>query len=556
MMTRNGSESAWDTLAAYARVVRRRWWIVVLVGVLLPLLAIGFSRLQEPVYEASAKVLISRENLAATLGGVPDTLASSDPARFMQTQAGLARTSEVARRTLGASNPGGLTAGEFLQASSVRPEADSDLLVFSATAPEPGDAVSLANAYARSYTQYRNQLETAPLQRALASVTSRIDKLRISGQDDSSFFAALLDKQQQLRTIQALKTDSATLVQPAVGASKIQPQTAKRAQLALVFGVLLGLALAFLLEAADRRLRSPDDVSERLGLQTLGRIPRLAAGDRLPTLTQPGSFLAEAFRILRMNIEFAAADRQMRTVMVTSAMEGEGKTTTAANLAITMAKAGRSVILLDADYLQPSLASLFSVAARPGLVQVARREVQLASALTRIRMPDSVIDDRSPARLTTPPSHVSPLVPRLVGSDPSASQSEASGVLQLLATEKAPLESTEELLGGEFRRVLDQLEAEADLVIIDAPPLGTSVTLRLGSIVDGVLVVAKTELLRESTLDELARSLEELRGEKLGLVLTGVDQLPSRVYAYATERDEPTNTEQALVAASPGQRWS
>jgi non-specific protein-tyrosine kinase len=540
---------------AYGRVVRRRAWIVILVAVLVPLVTIGLSRLQDPVYEASAKVLISRENLAATLGSVPDTLASSDPVRFMQTQAGLARTTQVARSTLESTNPSGLTPEAFLGVSSVHPETDSDLLVFSTQAPVSKDAVALANAYARSYTQYRNELETAPLRRALTSVTIRIDKLRGTGQSNSAFFSALLDKQQQLQTIQALKTDSATLVQPAVAAAKIQPQTAKRAQLALVFGLLLGLGLAFLIEASDRRLRSPDDIPERLGLQTLGRIPRHSEGEPLPALTQPGSLLAEAYRMLRMNIEFATSDRSVRTLMVTSAIEGEGKTTTAANLAITMARAGRSVVLVDADFLQPSQANLFSVAARPGLVQVARREVQLAPSLARIRIPESGSDGRN-HRSSASPVVVSPLVPRRVSADPAAKQPESGGLLRVLATEKAPLESTEEMVGGEFRRILGQLEAEADLVIIDAPPLGTSVTLALGSVVDGVLVVANPELLRESTLEELVRSLGELPGEKLGLVLTAADPFHSRVYAYVTHPEEPTAVEETSVAASRGQRWS
>lgn len=550
-MTRNAGESAWDTLTAYAQVIRRRVWVVILIALLLPAVAIGLSRLQDPVYEASAKVLINRENLAATLGSVPDTLAGSDPVRFMQTQAGLARTSEVARKTLESANPSKLTPEAFLGASSVRPEADSDLLIFSATAPVSSDAVLLANEYARAYTQYRNELETAPLRRALQSVTNRIAKLRQTGQSNTAFFAALLDKQQQLRTIQALKTDSATLVQPAVTAAKIKPQTAQRAQLALVFGVLLGLGLAFLIEASDRRLRSAEDLSERLGLRTLGRIPRLAGGEQVPALTQPGGLPAEAFRILRMNLEFATANRRMSTVMITSAIEGEGKSTTAANLAVTMARAGRNVVLLDADFLRPALAGLFSVSARPGLVQVARREVQLVSALSTIRIPESGPDGHFAGRSLSSGS-VAPLVPKLADT----SQHAPSGTLRVLTTEKAPLESTEELGGSEFRRLLDQLDGEAELVIIDAPPLGMSVTLGLASLADGVLVVANPDILRESMLDELAHSLDALPGEKLGLVIAGSERHTSRAYHYAVEHVQPVELEKASAAASRGQRWS
>ena len=98
-----------------------------------------------------------------------------------------------------------------------------------------------------------------------------------------------------------------------------------------------------------------------------------------------------------MNIDFATSGRDVRTVMVTSAVEGEGKSTTAANLAVTLARAGRNVVLVDADFLRPSQADLFSIAARPGLVQVVTREAALADALTRVgtSLPSARRDDNS-----------------------------------------------------------------------------------------------------------------------------------------------------------------
>jgi uncharacterized protein involved in exopolysaccharide biosynthesis len=87
-MARETGDSAWDTLTAYGQVVRRRIWVVLGVAIVIPLVAVFVSKLEDPVFEASANVLVSRENVAATLAGVPDTLVNSDPVRFMQTQAG------------------------------------------------------------------------------------------------------------------------------------------------------------------------------------------------------------------------------------------------------------------------------------------------------------------------------------------------------------------------------------------------------------------------------------------------------------------------------------
>ena len=252
-MTRTG-DTAWDTLAAYGRVVRRRVWVIVAVAIAIPAVVVGLSKLEDPVYQASAEVLVSRENLAANLVNVPDTLVGSDPVRFMQTQARLATTADVVRATLKSTNPSFLSPGEFVAASDVHAETDSDLLVFSVRSKIESAAVTLADAYARSYVAYRNALDTAPHKRALAGVTARINGLRRAGETDSALYAALVETQQQLQTIVALKTDSATLVQPAGEATQISPQTAKRAQLALVFGLFAGLGLAFLLEASDRRV--------------------------------------------------------------------------------------------------------------------------------------------------------------------------------------------------------------------------------------------------------------------------------------------------------------
>ena len=507
-MTQYG-DSAWDTLTAYAGVVRRRVWVIALVAIAIPLAVIGLSRLEDPVYEASAEVLVSRENLAATLVNVPDTLVGSDPVRFMQTQARLARTAEVVKKTLNAANPSFMSPGEFLGSSGVRAETDSDLLVFSAQSPVSQEAVVLANAYARSYVRYRNALDTAPHRRALDAVGDRVNDLRRAGDTDSALYATLVESQQQLQTIVALKTDSATLVQPADEATQISPQTAKRAQLALVFGLFAGLGIAFLLEASDRRLRSPRDIPQRLKLPILGRIPRSVTMERLPAITLPGGLEAEAYRILRMNIERANEDRDVRSMMLTSAVAGEGKSTTAANLAVTLARAGRNVILVDADFLRPSQAGYFSIAARPGLVQVVTREVEPAEALVRIGPPFGMTEGRRGRLLGTESfecagidaathTHVSGRSP----ADAAAPERDRARLGERRLARAGDGARTTRLHRGdggtELRELLAQLEADADLVIVDAPPLGTSVTLGLASLVDGVLVVANAEMLREA----------------------------------------------------------
>lgn len=259
--------------------------------------------------------------------------------------------------------------------------------------------------------------------------------------------------------------------------------------------------------------------------------------------------------MLRMNLEFANADGRIRTVMVTSAMAGEGKTTTAANLAVTLARAGRSVVLVDADFLQPSQAGLFSIAPTPGLVQVVSGEVSLARALTTIRIPNPGWQETGTALSPMGATVTSPFVPRRTTANRSSRPHESNGSLRVLPTSTAPPNATEELLGDEFRTLVRQLENDAELVIVDAPPLGTSVTLWLGSLIDATLVVANPNVLRESTLDELVHSLDQLPGEKVGFVLTGVDWFPRRNYGYRTAVEEPETMRPTSIRASSDRGW-
>ena len=134
---------------------------------------------------------------------------------------------------------------------------------------------------------------------------------------------------------------------------------------------MLGIGLAFLREALDTRVRSADEVGEKLGLPLLARVPepprKLRNSNRLVMQADPHGAQAEAFRTLRTNIEFVNLDVHARTIMITSAIQSEGKSTTAANLAIAFARMGKRVALVDLDLRRPFLDKFFDFGDRPGL---------------------------------------------------------------------------------------------------------------------------------------------------------------------------------------------
>ena len=153
------------TLRDYLGVVRRRKWIILQAVVLVPAAAVAFSLQQEAQYEATAEVLLSRQNLASALTGTPDPAAYQQADRLAQTQASLARVPEVADRVLGGNaRPEAIKA--FLDASDVSAKQNADLLVFRVRDRTPAVAERLATAYARAFTTYRRELDTDSLERA------------------------------------------------------------------------------------------------------------------------------------------------------------------------------------------------------------------------------------------------------------------------------------------------------------------------------------------------------------------------------------------------------
>ena len=187
--------------------------------------------------------------------------------------------------------------------------------------------------------------------------------------------AQLNVKVNQLQTLLALQTSSAVVVREAVGALKIRPTPRKFAFIGLGLGLLLGIGLAFLREAFDTRLRSGAQIGELLNLPLLARVPapkkRYARAQELVMIAEPASAGAEAFRRLRMNLEFASVAKPSQVVMMTSAMAQEGKSTTLANLGVALALAGKSVAIIDLDLHRPAQAGFFRLGDdQPGLTSV------------------------------------------------------------------------------------------------------------------------------------------------------------------------------------------
>jgi tyrosine-protein kinase len=249
-------------------------------------------------------------------------------------------------------------------------------------------------------------------------------------------------------------------------------------------------------------------------------------------LEEPTSRPAESFRKLRANLEFVNLHQNASTMMVTSATQREGKSTTIANLAVALARAGRRVALVDLDLRRPYLHCFFDLAPGPGLTDVAVGRSKLADVLRPIALG------------TTPP--VQPVrhkVKRRRGRGAGAAQpnaaspansngrSSVAGILNFLPAGTIPPSPGEFLESPSVSAILSELAEGFDFVLVDAPPLlAFGDAMMLSGKVDAILVVARLGYVQRPLLHELARQLESSPAKPIGFVLAGAPK--SGVYAY------------------------
>jgi polysaccharide biosynthesis transport protein len=507
------------TLHDYLRVLRRRKWILIQAVILVPLAAVLFSLNQEPLYKASSSALITNQDLSAAVLGIESFVDRGSSERVAQTQADLARTQDVAARTVKAAEVD-MSPSEFLEISTANPRTDADLIDLAVEHPDRQVAIALASAYATEFAEFRFELDTKTIDGALAGVEQRLVSLELEGREGSALYRQLEERQQDLQELKALQGQGIFPVSQATSAVQTRPQPVRDGMIGLLLGLVLGLGLVFLREALDTRVRTAEEVSDRLGISLLARLPspprKLANKEGIAMLEEPTGVQAEAFRVLRTNLEFVNLDRHAQVIMVTSALESEGKSTTASNLAVAFARAGKRVALVDLDLRRPFIARFFRLGGRPGLTQVALGHVDLEDALVPV-----ALSDHQPRN----------------GAGPEGSatngQGRTTGVLEVLPSGPIPPDAGEFVATHAVGTTIQQLRERADIIIVDAPPLlGLGDAMALTSKVDGILLVARLKVLRRHTVNELRRVLENVPASPLGFVITNAETDKGYGYGY------------------------
>jgi Mrp family chromosome partitioning ATPase len=505
------------TIADYLAILRRRLWLVVALPILSGGIAYVVSLQQSPLYEASSQVYFTSSPVTAVNDLQSPTV--TDPT-FLPAQVVTARQPDLADLVVSRAGAPGLTPGQFLGESSATALEENNSLELKVTDPRPGVAVALANAYARAFPSYKARVDTASIHKQILVYERTIKRLR--ARDNFSAADDLLIKKVELETQGDLIADNAHISELATGATKIRPQPKRNALLGALLGGVLGIALALLAEALDRRVRSEKEIEEILGLPLLGRLPRpsrrLAKNRQLVMLREPTGVQAETFRKLRTSIEFVNFDRGARSIMITSAGPREGKSTTVGNLAVAFARAGRRVALIDLDLRRPVLDGFFGGGSY-GITDVVVGHVALEDALR----PIVVATAASRRERNGANGHA------IGGLNGNA---KADGVLDFLPCGTIPPAADEFLENPRVEALLKEIAGKYDIVLVDAPPLlAVGDPQTLSAIVDGMIVVSQLGAHRRQ-LQELARQLPNYRADVLGFVLTGVTHSDSYSYGY------------------------
>jgi Mrp family chromosome partitioning ATPase len=486
-------------ISAQLRMLRRRKWIVIHAAIIVPLVAAAWSLHQQSRYQAVASVLLT--NNSGLTGAAASGGTASSPDRQAQTEADLARMQPVVANTLQRVNVRGVTVDEFLKRSSVVPRTNADILDFRVTDPSPKRAQLLTTAYARQFIRDRRKVQASAVANARHALQ---EQARLGGVTA----AALHDQAKALADSQAAAS-LALLVRPATKATLVGSPPLRIILFGLVLGLLLGVTGAYLWNAIETNVRDVREAQELLGLPLLGSL-RVRTSS-IAMLEQPHGPEAEAYRILRANVDFATIDRGVEVILVTAPLDDEDKSTTAANLAVAVALTGRSVLLVDLDLRHPMLDRLFGIEGQPGLTDVILGHAAFRRALATVPLSEAA-DART------------------------LNSGGRTATLEVLPSGPTPFDSGEFVGSTAVAEIVATARKRADLVIVNAPALLPYVDTRtLSALSDALIVVANLDVVGRPALQEVSRALVTCPTKVLGFVGTG-ESVDQHERGYASER--------------------
>jgi tyrosine-protein kinase len=486
-------------LRRYVQTIRERFKLIALTVLVTTLAAALYVGTAQKTYKAEADLLVTPiAGNDTTLNSVPGLIReSNDPTRDVQTAARLVTTIDVARRAREKLNTD-RSARSLLKDVKADPIAQSNVVAVTATGSTADSAQNLANVFANAVVADRTDKFHTQLDAAIKALKPQVAKIReVPG-------AATDPLRIQLSELETLRASSDPTMRAETQADKPTSPAWPKRNLSIVAGIIAGLALgiggAFAAQVFDPRLRREDQLRALYRLPVLARIPEESRARTenaiAPHQLSPAG--VEAFRTLRATLTAPRrTGRQISSVMITGPGPSEGKTTTALNLAASLALAGKRVVLIEADLRRPKIGKALGISADRGIASV-------------------LIDGL-------------PLNEALLTSDAYGDN------LKLLLVDRAGEWMADQFSLPAARSLVDEAKESADFVIIDSPPLAEVIdALPLVQMTDDVVMVVRLGRTHLNKLTRLGEILAQYGIRPAGFAVVGVS--PTTEYGYYTER--------------------
>jgi polysaccharide biosynthesis transport protein len=517
------------------RVVARWKWLIIGLTLGLGIVAFGYSSLQPKQYTATTSLKYEQQvNVADPLGTsyVSPITVDQELASVSSQLSDPALKAQVARSV-------GLPAADPQLAPTTVAVANSSVVTISATAKTPAHAAAIANGYAAAFIDTARRAAQKQLGVAETVVRQKLKSYTSAASQRSTAYVLLTQQLQDLEIAAATATGNYTVVSPAVPpTAPSSPHPKRTAAIGLAAGLLLGIALAFLLEQLNTSLRSHREVSEILDLPVVGRVPRIEknamAADPLAVVHDPGGSAAEALRLLRSNLDYLNVDGTLSSVLVTSCIRGEGKSVTVCNLAATLALGGKDVVVVDGDLRRPRVHTYFGLPNAAGLSTVVSRKTTLAEALQTYELPLSDWQAGGNGAQASGNGRK----PGSNGSQPA--NVDRRGSLRVLTSGPLPPNPGELIASETFGQTIAELVAQSDIVLVDTPAfIPVSDAAAIAPRVDGVFMLVNMDGTTRPMLTEAKEFLAQLPARKLGVIVVREKTARHDYYRYHSYDADP-----------------
>jgi|WetSurMetagenome_2_1015567.scaffolds.fasta_scaffold43505_2 polysaccharide biosynthesis transport protein len=494
-------------IARSTSVIRERWWLVLLSAVIVGAITFGVSVLLTPRYSATAQLSYSQNDAqlasqALSSAGTPrDFHNVSNDALILQTSAFAERVTGVLKGAVGAD--------ELRSSVTITSNRDSGLIEVTAAGSDSSLVVDIANTYAEEYVKLRQEESQSALTKAQELLKARIDGMT-EPDASSAYGISLKQRYDDLSVLMSLGLKEYKVIQEA------SPPTSAyfpylNLLIGLVAGLILGLIVIRMLNRFDRRVKDQATLEKVMDLPVIATVPQIMVGKGksrtglLPVgFTNGNEGLLESMRMLRSNLKVLGFGESKRSVLITSVGPGEGKSTLAVNLALSMALSGDRVVLVDADLRNPRIHQYLGIPNGEGLAEVLTAgDLSWSSKIKAVDLSQFVAPDLVAAR--------------------QAGGKEAPVNKFLCLTSGSVTGDPVEMLESEaMADVLSEIQGISDYVIVDSPPmLIASDSLILARSVDALVLASMLGRDTDDEMLEVRQLLSRAEITPLGIVICG-----------------------------------